>query len=202
MTNYSMAKKFGFSPKDNMALDLANEIGVEVIAKLITSAVTACPSGNKTTYTKAAPSGVSYAAHKFEFEQKILDIENLIAGSAGRGGVSALICGTLAASVIAGLPDFKKVMEPKDGIHVYGTFKGMPVIRVNDPNVLAIGKCLTVYKSGSPFDAALYYAPYMPLIITDLLPSAPNPLGSMRGAASWSAQDVMVEKFIGEITVS
>jgi len=202
-TNFGLAKRFGSSPKDTMAKDLAEALGQEVMARVITQAVSLCPAGNKTTFTKAVPnSNYAYVAHKYEFDQKLIDMENLIAATTGRGGVSALIAGPLAASVIAGLDGFEKVMENQAGIHVYGKYKGMVVVRVNDATVLATGKCLCVYKGPSPFDAGLYYAPYMPIVTSELLPKGTNFLNQIRGAASLSAQGVLLPGFVGEITVS
>jgi len=202
-TNFGLTKRFGFSPTDQMALDLSQALSQEIMARIITQAVAQVPGANKTTFTKAVPSSnYAYVAHKYEFDQKIIDIENLVAASAGRGGVSAIIAGALACSVIAGLDGFDKVTSSDAGILVYGTYKNMPIIRVNDPTVLATGKALCVYKGSSPFDAALYYSPYLPIVTSELLPKGTNFLNQIRGVASLSAQGVMVPAFLGEITVS
>jgi hypothetical protein len=199
-TQYSMQQRFGFSMKEDMAVDLANELTLEVMDKLIQDALANATVTD--TYSTTPDTGVPDLSHRLFFAQKIIDVENAIAAAAGRGGITALIAGSTAASVIGGQPDFKDSGDKsKSGIQVYGTWKDKVVIKVNDANVLAANLILTTYNGANPFDASLYYAPYMPLMVTDLLPMT-NPLRQQKGAASWSAQGSLIPNFIGQITIS
>ena len=59
-----------------------------------------------------------------------------------------------------------------------------------------------VFKGATPFEAAAVYAPYMPLVVTDTLPTGENPLVNQRAAAVWAAVESLVPNYATTLTVT
>ena len=196
---YISEKRFGRNSAEDMARDLVAEINKEVgndaIRKLVASAV-----GN-VTFDAAAPSGVSDYAHRQMFKDAIADASRTIATNSGRGMTNVMVAGAKIASRLESLPGFTKLYSGNAvGPHVYGTLDGMTIVRVMDTTVLAEDKIIALWKGPTPWEAPVVYAPFMPLMTTDLLPESPNPLTDMRGAALMAGIESLVPQFATTIT--
>jgi len=87
-------------------------------------------------------------------------------GNAGRGTVSVMVAGRNACSIIGTLPGFVKISDGNMlGAHIYGTLDGVTVVRVPSNAVLDANHVYCMYKGTSPFEAAVAYCPYMPLVV-------------------------------------
>jgi hypothetical protein len=160
----------------------------------------AAAAGTVTTWSKTAPSGVSYAEHKQTILDALVMAESEMLRNSGRGGISVLVAGRTAAAILSTLPGFVRISDGStSGPHIYGTLNGMTVVRVPDQTILAADSILCLYNGTSPFDAAAVYAPYMPLVVTSALPAGNNPLMNQKAAAVWAAVDVLVPNFITKI---
>lgn len=150
-----------------------------------------------TTFTKATPStAISYFEHKMTYIDKVADAENEMLSHAGRGKISVLIVGRSHAAVLRGLPGFTLVSDGNTlGAHVFGTYEGITIIRVPETTLMPANNGVGIWKGLSPFEAAAVYAPFMPLVVTGVLPEAPNPFVSMRGAGVWAGVDTLVPSF-------
>ena len=203
LQSFALKNRFGIVAEDELAKDLVvainNEIGGDIIRLLNQNA----PASNTSSWSKTPPSGVSYFEHKQTIKDAIAEIEGNMGANAGRGAVNTLICGTNAAAILSTLPGFTKLSSGKEmGAHVYGELDGMIVIRVNDTTTLSPDTIIGIYNPDSPFEGAAVYAPYMPLMTTDILPEGKNPLTSQKAVAVWAAVDVMVPEFIGKINIT
>ncbi|QIG71829.1 major capsid protein [Rhizobium phage RHph_TM39] len=199
--SYALRRRFGMIAEDEVATDLVSAINAETvntgIAQLAAKAI-----GN-VNWSKTAPDGVSYFEHKQSLKDQLSVAEANILSVAGRGTVNVMIAGRNAAAIIQTLPGFVKISDGSTiGPHIFGTLDGMTVVRVPNGNVLNADTILCMYNAVSPFESALVYAPYMPLVVTSALPGGVNPLINQRAAAVWAAIDVLVPNFITKITIT
>lgn len=198
--SYAMRRRFGLIAEDEITNDLVAAINSEMvslgIAKLSAAAV-----GN-TNFTKAAPASVSDFEHRMSFKFKIAEAESTLLGNAGRGSIKVMVAGLNVCSIISTLPGFRKIADGNDiGPHIYGELDGVIVIRVHNPQILSADQMLCLHKGASPFDASLVWSPYMPLVVTNALPTGANPLMSQKAAAIWGGMDVVVPNFVTRLTL-
>lgn len=198
---YSMKKRFGLVAEEEVAKDLVSEINAEIGGDLITQ-MYAQAVGN-TNFSLTPGTGVSWFEHKQQLLDKIFgDAGSVIVSNAGRGVVNLIIAGNSAAGTLSTLPGFEQVTDGNSiGAHLYGTLRGVPVVRVPEAAVLPAAKIICAYKGTSPFEAPAVYAPYMPLTTTTLLPMSPNPLMSQRAGAVWAGTNVLIPAFITTVTL-
>lgn len=196
METYSMKKRFGYVAEEEMAKDLVSEINAEIGGDMI-RIMLALAVGN-TPFSTVPGAGVSWFEHKQQLLDKIFaDAGAEILTNAGRGTVNLLIAGYKAAGTLSTLPSFELITDGNSiGAHLFGTLRGVPVIRVPENSVLTKEVILACYKGTSPFEAPMVYAPYMPLTVTGLLPMSPNPLMSQRAAAVWAGVQSLIPAFV------
>jgi len=201
LQSYGMSKRFGLVAEDEVAKDLVQEINREIGGDLIRTL--ASIAQGTTTYNDQPPTGVSLFEHRQTYKYFLAGAEETLVANAGRGTISLLIVGLVHASIIQTLPGWVKLYDGNGlGSHVYGTLDGITVIRVMESNILGSTQGLAVWKGLSPFEAAVVYAPYMPLTVTAVLPQAPNPLQSMRAAAVWAGVEGVVPNYVTNFNVS
>jgi hypothetical protein len=123
--------------------------------------------------------------------------------NAKRGAISFIIAGSGVCSVLRTLFGWETVYEGRGmaTAHLYGNLDGIPVIRVTDTNVLDANQAIVGYKGPSAFEAPIVYAPYMPITVTSVLPTA-SPIVTQRAAATWAAVEVLVNNFTYGLAVS
>lgn len=198
---YGMKKRFGLVAEDEIAKDLVQEINREIGGDLI-RAMRAQAGSTAASFSKTAPTGVSYFEHKQTYKDSLALAEATLVNAAGRGTISLLVVDVTHAAVLSTLPGWKKMYDGQSlGAHLYGELDGIPVVRVNESGILGVGQGLAIWKGSSPFEAAAVYAPFMPLAVTSTLPQAPNPLQSMKAAAVWAGTDVLVPNYVTKFDV-
>lgn len=199
--SYALRRRFGMVAEDEVATDLISAINSEIVGSTIVK-LRAGAMGN-TQWSNTPPTGVSYLEHKQTFKDAIATAESVILGNAGRGTINVLIAGRNASSIISTLPGFTKISDGTTiGPHIFGTLDGVTVIRIPSVALLPANEVICLYNSGSPFEAAAIYAPYMPLVVTTALPSGNNPLVNQKAAAVWAAVDLLVSNFVTRITIT
>ena len=201
LQSYGMRRRFGLVAEDELAKDLVAEVNREIGGDLI-HILNASAQG-LTQWNKNPPSAnISYFEHKQTFKDALADAEAVLIGNAGRGMISQIIAGRQVAAIIQTLPGFEKLTDGTTlGVHVFGMLDGVTVIRCPNADVLAADMALLVWKGLSPFEAAVVYAPYMPLVVTATLPVAPNPLQQMKAAAVWAGVTSLVPNFVTALQV-
>lgn len=205
---FSMQKRFGISGEEEIALDLTNAINNEIFGELllgISAAITSTSAG--VTFDAAVPDEISEYAHRKAMQFAHDEAEGDLVQRAGRGSVSFVIAGMTAARYYKSLDGFTKLYDGNgiSGAHLYGTYDGIPIIRVPlglaqggmDPKVAYMG-----FKGNSPFEAAATIAPFMPLTVTGMLPLGPNPLTSQRAAAMMTGVEILVPNFLTKLTLT
>lgn len=199
--SYALRRRFGMVAEDEVASDLIASINSEIVGTTVLK-LRAGAQGN-VNWSKRAPDGVSYIDHKMTIKDTLSSAEANILANSGRGTISVLIAGRDAASIIATLPGFTKIADGTQiGPHIFGTLDGTTVVRIPNGQVLPTNEILAIYNSGSPFESAAIYAPYMPLVVTTALPTGQNPLLNQKAAAVWAAVDLLVPQFVTRITIT
>lgn len=201
LQSYGMRRRFGLVAEDELAKDLVAEVNREIGGDLIK--ILYANAQGLTTFDKTPPSSaISYFEHKQTFKDSLADAEAVLVGNAGRGTISQIIAGRKVAAIISTLPGFEKLTDGTTlGVHVFGMLDGITVVRCPNADVLAEDRALLVWKGMSPFEAAVVYSPYMPLVVTATLPVAPNPLQQMKAAAVWAGVDSLVPNFVTQLQV-
>jgi len=202
METYSLKKRFGYVAEEEMAKDLVSEINAELGGDMIR--LMAAAAVGITTFNTVPGAGVSWFEHKQQLVDKIFaDAGAVLLNNAGRGTVNLMVAGYKAAGTLSTLPGFELVTDGNSiGAHLFGTLKGVPVVRVPETAVLDDSTIICAYKGTSPFEAPMVYAPYMPLTVTGLLPMSPNPLMSQRAAAVWAGVQILIQNFITKVVLT
>jgi hypothetical protein len=194
---YAMKKRFGSIAEDEMITDLTNAMTAEIGNTLIYM-LEQNVTGPTVTWNRTH-SGYSWAEHKLELKDSILLSESNILQNAGRGNVSVIIAGSVASATLAMLPGFQRTEVNASGPALYGTLDGISVIRSPQSNP---NRILTIYKGTSMFDAAVVYAPYMPLFVSNTLPVPNNVLQRQGIACVWAGMKVVAPAFINAVDIT
>jgi hypothetical protein len=200
LMSYGLRKRFGLVAEDELAKDLINEINAEIGGSLIRMMYAAAKGS--TTWDQKVPTSVSWFEHQMSYKKGVATAEKCIVQAAGRGTISGIVVGISHSAIFDTLPGFEKLTDGNTlGPHLYGTFDGKAIIRVPEDAMLDEWAGMAFWKGTSPFEAPAVYSPFMPLVVTDLLPIGLNPLGTQRAAAVWAGLDVLVSNFITKLDV-
>ena len=198
--SYEMQKRFNINPEEVLAQDLVNELTTNISTEVVKKLYQSTP-GN-IVWDKTAPSGVGYMEHLLSFTATIASAENKILEQSGRiGGDIVYVVGTSVAGVLRAMPGFIPATDVKAtlGTHFYGTLDGRPVVR---SIVMPADEMLVVSKGEDPFTAAVVYAPYMPLFVTDTFNGMDhNPLNAQKAAAAMAGTKAVVPTLATRITI-
>jgi hypothetical protein len=128
-------------------------------------------AGTGTTFNATVGSGQEFVWRKFQFNDSVEEVNNLIFNKTLRGCASFLVCGNNVARLIKQLkPDFVPVSNlgtvAMYGPTKIGTLNGRTVIQ--DP-FLPTNQYIAGYKGESFLQSAFIYAPYIPLFNTPTL---------------------------------
>lgn len=196
LQQFTLQKQYGESAMDEMAKDLIRAMNTEIAGDLIRKLL--AQAQGATSFSKTAPTGVSFFEHKMTYMDSLYAADSTIAGNAGRGQISVMIVGREHAALVASLPGFEKLSDGRSmGPHVFGRLNGVTYIRVNEDALMGGDPKAGVgmFKGDSPFDASAVYSPFMPLTVTSDLPELPNPLVSQKAAACMAGVEVIVPQY-------
>ena len=141
---------------------LKREIDDEIIADIANKG-----TAPGTAFNMTVPDGVSLIDHYAGFTAAVTAASNNIWNVTHVANASWIIVGANAANIVESIPRFKSagVINPK-GSHLIGYLGSMPVYK---SAVLGEDEWLAGYKGDSLFEAGYIYAPYMPIMSTQLL---------------------------------
>lgn len=200
LQSFAMRKRLGVIAEDELANDLVSEINAEIGGLLILKLLAAAAGQPAfATFSRTPPTNTSLAEHYLSFKIQLAVAEANLVNQAGRGTISCLIGDKQACAVVSVLPGFQKITDGNTlGAHLFGTLDGIPIIRVNDPNILSSTpnpQFICIWKGPSPWEGPAVFSPYMPLVVTATLQNVANPLLNTRAAAVWAGADVLVPNF-------
>lgn len=141
---------------------LKREIDDEIIADLANKG-----TAPGTTFNMTVPDGISLVDHYAGFPAAITVASNNIWNLTQVADASWIIVGALASNIIESIPRFKSagVVNPK-GAHLIGYIDNKPVYK---SAVLKENEWVVGYKGDSLFETGYVYAPYLPIMSTQLL---------------------------------
>jgi hypothetical protein len=149
--------------KSAAAMEIRQELDTYNISKAYNSAITA-GAGN-VSWSKTPLTGVSYYEHKWTFiDQAVIPAANKQYDATRRVTANYMVCGNEVANIVESMaPRFKRLGRTVPGPHFIGELDGIKVYRAPS---LPPKKALLGYKGNLFLDAALVYAPYMPIFTT------------------------------------
>jgi hypothetical protein len=201
---FKLAKEYGMgAAQDRMAQKLVDTLNIEMFGDLVRRATAVYANTGTTSFTKTTPSGISDVDHRRGMKLALATAESKIIAAAGRGTRSYYIGGTTFCEWCSTQVGWTLLYDGKSisGAHLYGTLDGVPVIRIPaDTTIIGTDDAIVGYK-GDQFDGALYYAPYMPLTTTGMIPTT-NVLVQQRAVASWSAVGVATAQFLTKFSLT
>ena len=200
--SYELSKVFGKSlNEDQMLKSLTNEMNQEIGYKFIRKLFAAAP-GAPVQFEKNPTAGVSFFDHKQELADRLAESGSQMAGQAGQGVINCIIAGRELAAIYETLPGFTMLSQGQGiGPQIYGSYKGITLIRVNEDAVLGPRESINLYK-GSTFHAPAVFSPFMPITSSGLLPEGQNPLTSHMGAVTVAGVDILVPNFITRLQMT
>jgi hypothetical protein len=199
---YMLKKRLNVSLADEIARDLTVTINNEISNTAIDILLNNVPNGASVSWSRKPADGTSYFEHKMTILDALADMDAKMVSKAGRGSVNCLMVGRIAAAIISTLPGFVKVFDDNSfGPHIYGTLNGITVVRVPYSAIMDEKTVIGIFKGAGNFEAPLVYSPYMPLVSTDVLPMALNPLQNQRAVAIWAGLDPLITNFIVKLTI-
>lgn len=163
---YDLTSDYGMSMNNELvtysASQIKHEIDMEIINDLYTKATS--PS---VTWNQVAPTGVSLVDHYNSFPIALTKAGNAMYFNTKMARPNFYVLGETAANVVESLARFKSAgaVDPK-GPYLAGYLGDIPVYK--SPSIPTNG-FLCGYKGNSLFDSGYIYAPYMPVMTTQLL---------------------------------
>lgn len=194
--------RWGMNLQDEMTKKLVQALNNEAMNLVLSKIIALVPNSAKMTWKRQPGTGIDYLSHKLSLPDALTDCSKLLTQNAQRGHVNTWVAGLSAAAVLEALPGFVKTFDDMTfGPHVFGTYRGATVIRVPADAQMDEDIIVGLYKGSSPFEAAVVWAPFMPLTLTDPLINGNNPLSYQRAAAMSGAIDTMIPNFLAQLTI-
>ena len=141
---------------------LKREIDDEIIADLANKG-----TAPGTTFNMTVPDGISLVDHYAGFPAAVTVASNNIWNLTQVADASWIIVGANASNIVESIPRFKSagVINPK-GAHLIGYLDNKPIYK---SAVLGEDDWVVGYKGNSLFETGYVYAPYLPIMSTQLL---------------------------------
>jgi len=198
--SFEMQRRININPEEVLAQDLVNELTTNISTDVVKKLYQSTPG--TLTWDRQAPTGIGYMEHLLSFTATLAEAENKILEQSGRiGSEIVYVVGTGVAGLMRAMAGFVPAQDVKAtlGTHFYGTLDGRPVVR---STVLPANEMIVVSKGEDPFTAAVVYAPYMPLFVTDTFHGMDhNPLNAQKAAAAMAGSKAVVPTLATRIIV-
>lgn len=175
---YELNKEYGTDIQKQLNAQAAAEIAHEIDIEICNDLYKKASAGAELTWSKNVPVGVSKRDHYDSFTITLEEGSAKIHQATRRVAANFIVCGTQVGVVISSCVGFESA-GTKDitGPYFLGTLKGRKVF-VNpemDPNAFLEG-----FKGENLLNAGYVYAPYMPILTTDVIQ-----LEDMAGRRGW-----------------
>jgi hypothetical protein len=176
---YELNKEYGVDIQTQLNTQAAAEISHEIDIEICNDLLAGAGAGAALTWSKAVPIGVSKMDHYDSFAITVEEGNAKIHQATRRVTGNFIVCGTQAAVVIKANRQFVSA-NPSDvtGPYFAGTLNGMKVFVNPEYDAYAF---LIGYKGDNLLNAGYVYAPYMPILTTDLVQ-----LEDMAGRKGWA----------------
>ena len=165
---YDLRQQYGTEILDVMSAQAAGEIAHEIDTEIVMKLVQGAAAGPELTGSKVAPVGVSVVDHYDSFWVRLTEGAKIIFNATQRVQPNFIVCGSNVSAVIECMRNFDGTgATDAVGHHFFGTLGGRYkcyVVPLLDPDVFVLG-----YKGTNFLETGFVYAPYMPVLSTDIL---------------------------------
>lgn len=202
---FTLEKRFGIDGKERLAVRLTQELNNQLTNDAIALLIASCPKDSVEVWNKRPRKGTTWIEHKLEFLDVIARAENNLQQKAGRGKISTLVCSPNVCTMIRNLPGFVPAGVVGPGATIYGTLDDITIVRApqfaTTPNSPVLNSAFAVYRGEEPYDGALVYGPYMPIVSIEDVPVEETILMKRNGVAHMGAIAAPSKNFITRINV-
>lgn len=203
---FTMEQRFGIDGKERLAVRLTQELNNELTNEAIVKLINSCPADSKETWNKTPKQGTTWIEHKLEFLDVIARAENNLQQKAGRGKITTMVCAPNVATIIRNLPGFVPAGIVGPGATIYGTLDDITIVRAPqlamDPSSPTANSAFALYRGDEPFDGAMVYGPYMPIVSIEDVPVENTILMKRNGVAHMAAIKTVSPNFLTRIDVT
>ena len=165
---YDLKQQYGEDITDVMATQAAAEISYEIDTEIVQDLARLAGAGPELVWNKVPPVGVNVIDHYDSFWVALTQGAQQIFQATQRVNPNFIVCGTNVAAVIQCMRNFDGTGASQAvGPHFIGTLGGLYkvyVVPLLDVNTFVLG-----YKGSNFLEPGFIYAPYMPILSTDLL---------------------------------
>lgn len=165
---YDLQQQFGQEIDSVLATQAAGEIAHEIDTEIVADLYAQAGAGPELTWNKIPPTGVNVVDHYDSFWVRLTEGAKIINRATQRVEPNFIVCGTNVAAVIECMRNFEGVnASDAIGPHFIGTLGGkykVYMVPLMDENTFVMG-----YKGTNFLETGYVYAPYMPILSTDLL---------------------------------
>lgn len=165
---YDLKQQYGEDITDVMATQAAAEISYEIDTEIVQDLARLAGAGPELVWNKVPPVGVNVIDHYDSFWVTLTQGAQQIFQATQRVNPNFIVCGTNVAAVIQCMRNFDGTGASQAvGPHFIGTLGGLYkvyVVPLLDVNTFVLG-----YKGSNFLETGFIYAPYMPILSTDIL---------------------------------
>ena len=165
---YDLKQQYGTEILDVMSTQAAGEIAHEIDTEIVLNLYKLAAAGPELTWNKIPPHGVNVIDHYDSFWVKLTEGAKQIFAATQRIQPNFIVCGTNVSAVIECMRNFDGTgSSDAVGPHFIGTLGGrykVYVVPRMDADTFVMG-----YKGTNFLETGFIYAPYMPILSTDLL---------------------------------
>ena len=165
---FDLKQQYGAEILDVMATQAAGEISHEIDLEVVSKLIQGASAGTELTWSKVPPTGVSVIDHYDSFWVRLTEGAKIIFNATQRVQPNFIVCGTNVSAVIECMRNFDGTGSTDAvGPHFIGTLGGKYkcyVVPMIDPDVFVMG-----YKGTNFLETGFVYAPYAPIMSTDVL---------------------------------
>lgn len=202
---FTLEQRFGIDGKERLAVRLTQELNNELTNEAIAKVIMNCPADSKEEWNKRPAAGTTWIEHKLEFLDVVARAENNLQQKAGRGKISTIICAPNVATIIRNLPGFVPAGIVGPGATIFGQLDDITIVRApqlaQGANAPTANSAFAVYRGEEPFDGAMVYAPYMPIVSIEDVPVENTILMKRNGVAHMADIACPSPNFITRIDV-
>ena len=191
---FDLKKQYGEDVTALMATQAAGEIAHEIDTEIVMDLYNQAGAGAELVWSKTAPVGVQLIDHYDTFWAKLAEGDATIFGATQRFNPNFICCGINVAAVIQVMRNFSGDASANGvGPHFIGTLGGrykVYVVPAMPADAFVMG-----FKGGNFLETGYVYAPYMPVVSTDMLTLA-NMMGQQGYATSYGKKMVNSKLYI------
>ena len=166
---YDLKQQYGEDITDIMATQAAAEISYEIDTEIVNDLVRLAGAGTELSWNKIPPTGVNIIDHYDSFWVKLTEGAKIVFQETQRVEPNFIVCGTNVSAVIEVMRNFDGTGAAAGvaGPRFIGTLGGkykVYTVPLMDADTFVMG-----YKGSNFLETGYIYAPYQPVLTTDIL---------------------------------